>query len=147
MNLVNLVNFFRNSSIHVYTSSSKVTPICNFSISNAIRKLGQFLQLINFSLIDLRCYNVLTNVKNYEIFLSDPSLTVFHKIKSILSPAVKLSYIESGKEFCLVIDASFNDVGVLLQQKLISFFFRKLTPTETRSSTFGFEIKAVYSAV
>lgn len=79
--------------------------------------------------------------------MSDPSLTVFYKINTILSPAVKLSYIESGKEFCLVIDASFTDVGVVLQQKLISFFSRKLTPTEARSSTYGFEIKAVYSAV
>lgn len=38
-------------------------------------------------------------------------MAAFHKIKSVLSDAIKLSDIVSGKELSLTVDTSFTGVG------------------------------------
>lgn len=117
-----------------------------------MRKLCQFLGMVNFShqflpncaQIVKPLTDIFTNVKNCDI-----ALAAFHKIKSVLSHAVKLSRIVSGKELC----ASSVGVGAVLQEKIddqwktISFFFRKLSPTEVRYCTSGQELLAAYAAV
>ena len=62
-------------------------------------------------------------------------------------------HVVPGNQLCLAVDVSSRGVGAVLQQKMgdqwrpISFFPKKLTPMETRYSTFGQELLTVYSAV
>lgn len=107
-----------------HISSARISPIRSkleaFSqFSAPTRKVCQFLGIINFF---RRCLpnctqimkpstEILTNLKNCDIVLSNPAMVSFFKIKSVLSRAIKLSHIISGKEFCLAVDASSTCVG------------------------------------
>ena len=68
-------------------------------------------------------------------------------------PAFLLTYPTPNAPTCLMTDASDTAVGAVLQQhksgtwKPISFFSRKLTPAETRYSTFDRELLAVYLGI
>lgn len=62
----------------------------------------------------------------------------------------KLFYPKPDAPICLMTDASDIAVGAVLQQYVecpISFFFRKLTPTQARYSTFDRELLAIYLAI
>lgn len=62
--------------------------------------------------------DILTNVKNFDSVLSKPATGTFHKIKSVLSNAIKLSRIVADKEVCLAVEVFSIAVGVVLQQKI-----------------------------
>ena len=76
-------------------------------------------------------------------------------MKQRLSTTAKLSNLNISSEAKIVLktDASQVAVGAVLQQIVngetqpLSFFSRKLTPAESRYSTFGRELLAIYSAV
>ena len=97
--------------------------------------------------------DILTNVKNCDISLSNTALEAFNDIKLELVNAISLAHISSTSELCLACDASDRAVGAVLQQKVdnawqpIAFFSKKLNDTESRYSTFGRELYAAYSAV
>lgn len=81
------------SSAGISPSSSKVEAISQFPTFDSMKKLHQFLGLINFfqqflpssTQIVKLLMDILTNIKNCDIILSEPPLAAFHKIKSILS--------------------------------------------------------------
>ena len=83
---------------------------------------------------------------------SASALTAFLKIKKLLSLAVKSSHVVPNNHMCLGTDISFIGVVAVLQQKvadqwrLIAFFSKKLTLTDTRYSKFGLELLAAYLA-
>ena len=96
--------------------------------------------------------DMLTDVKNCDIDLSVIALAAF-KIKNISSQAVRLSHVVLGNQLYLTMDAFSIDIAAVLQQKVddhwrpVSFFSKKLTPTESRYSTFEREFIAAYLAV
>ena len=73
--------------------------------------------------------------------------------KEALASAALLSYPTTDSPTSLMTDASDTAVGAVLQQYVdgswhpISFFSKKLTPAETRYSTFDRELLAVYLAI
>ena len=73
--------------------------------------------------------------------------------KKHLTSASLLSYPTPDAPTCLMTDASDVAVGAVLQQHInntwrpISFFSRKMTPAETRYSTFDRELLAIYLAI
>ena len=151
----------RISAAGISPLPEKTEAINNFPVPDTMRKLRQFLGMVNFyrrfipnCASTLRpLTDLLTNVKNCDIHLSDEALVSFNTIKLDLSNATKLSYIRPNAELCLATDASNYAIGAVLQQKEddawrpIAFFSKKLSDTESRYSTFGRELLAAYAAV
>ena len=79
----------------------------------------------------------------------------FSALKMQLSSVATLKHFKTDKSAKLVLktDASQYAVGAVLQQMIgnethtLSFFSRKLQPAQTRYSTFGRELLAIYLAV
>ena len=77
----------------------------------------------------------------------------FQRTKLALSQATRLTHPTPGAALSLQVDASDTGVGAVLQQHSdgawvpLAFFSRSLQPAETRYSTFGRELLAVYLAV
>ncbi len=84
---------------------------------------------------------------------NDSALASFNATKDALANASLLSYPQSDAPTCLMTDASDTAVGAVLQQNIngkwnpISFFSRKITPAETRYSTFDRELLGVYFSI
>ena len=91
--------------------------------------------------------------KSQSITWTDSAISAFNATKEALASASLLSYPQSDAPTCLMIDASDTAVGAVLQQHInntwraISFFSRKMTPAETRYSTFDRELLAVYLSI
>jgi hypothetical protein len=77
----------------------------------------------------------------------------FSAAKAALVAAVPLSHPTPGATLSLAVDASDSHVGVVLQQlenrswRPLAFFSQKLSPAQSRYSTFDRELLAAYSAV
>ncbi|CAH8493846.1 unnamed protein product [Dicrocoelium dendriticum] len=86
---------------------------------------------------------------------TNEAIDTFDKIKHALSNVTALSHLRTDVNTPLILktDASQTAVGAVLQQLLNghpeppSFFSRKLQPAQTRYSTFGRELLAIYLAI
>lgn len=84
---------------------------------------------------------------------TDAAEDAFRRVKQALADAAQLAHPVPGAPLGVHVDASDSGVGAVLQQyhggawQPLSFFSRTLTPRETRYSTFGRELLAVYLAV
>ncbi|KAF2346241.1 Reverse transcriptase domain [Trinorchestia longiramus] len=143
---------------------SKVQAIRNFPKPETKHELRRFLGSVNFYQRFIRnCAHILSPSSSLVapkrrgkstliVWNTDASLA-FETIKESLTVATELSYPISGAEFSLVVDASDVAVGAVLQQTVgsltsqLSFFSRKLSPTEQRYSAFGKELLVIYLAV
>ena len=141
---------------------SKVQIIHDFPPPTSLTKLREFLGMINFyrrfiphaadilqPLTDL----LATKVKNKSLQLNEIQLSAFEKGKSELANAVLLVHPKVDSPLCIMVDASNAAVGGVLQQddngvmKPIAFFSRRLKSAETRYSTFGRELLAIYLSI
>ena len=140
----------------------KVEVIRDFPIPESLRKLREFLGLINFYRRFIpHCADIvqpLTDIlkctkKNKEIALDDTALTAFGRVKSALANATLLVHPQSASPICLMVDASDVAVGGVLQQLVdnkwepIAFFSKRLQPAEVKYSTFGRELLAAYLGI
>eukprot|EP00794_Sanderia_malayensis_P013556 gene13556-biopygen10821 len=139
---------------------SKVQIIKDFPAPTSLRKLREFLGLVNFYRRFIPdCADIvqpLTDLlstkknKNETFAFPDSAITAFEAVKSSLAQATLLVHPSPNAPYCLMVDASNVAVGGVLQQKIndvwhpISFFSKRLQPAETRYSTFGRELLAVY---
>ena len=84
---------------------------------------------------------------------TETAVTAFQATKEALANAALLAYPKLDAPTCLAIDASSMAVGGVLQQYInsswtpISFFSKKLKPTEVRYSTFDRELLAIFLAI
>jgi cleavage and polyadenylation specificity factor subunit 1 len=89
------------------------------------------------------------------IELSDVAQQAFEAAKASLCSSVKLNFFSSdpSHQLTLTTDASNAAVGAVLQQLVhgtaqpIAFFSQKLQPAQTRYSTFGRELLAIYLSI
>lgn len=87
------------------------------------------------------------------ITLDEKALSAFALIKAKLSEATLLVHPRADAPLCLLADASDVGVGGVLQQCVdgtwqpLSFFSKRLQPAETRYSTFGRELLALYLSI
>lgn len=140
----------------------KVKLIQDFPVPNSLRKLREFLGLINFYRRFIpHCADILQPLtdmlscksKNKAISLAEYELSSFQRAKTTLAEATLLVHPAVDLPLCLMVDASNLAVGGVLQQcengvmRPISFFSKRLQPAETRYSTFGRELLAVYLAI
>ena len=142
---------------------SKVDAIREFPLPTTQRSLRQFVGMVNFyhrflphcAELMLPLHSLLdsSKPKSQVLIWNDATLSAFYAIKDALVNATQLCYPSSDAPTSLVTDASDTGVGAVLQQFVngtwqpISFFSRKLTPTQTRYSTFDRELLAVYLAI
>nr|VZI04584.1 unnamed protein product [Spirometra erinaceieuropaei] len=139
---------------------SKVAAIRDFPSPTSKRQLQRFLGMVNFyrrflpncADLMLPLTNMLSGPKG-PLELTGEALTAFERIKNPLADATLLTHPAPEAQLSLMVDASTVAVGAVLQQHLagltqpLAFFSKKLLPAETRYSTFGRELLAIYLAV
>ena len=141
---------------------SKVDAVRKFPRPNTATQLRRFTGLVNFyhrfiphCAQILRPLNTLlpTARSSQQLTWTKEADTAFLDIKEALAQAALLSHPKPDAPTCIVTDASNIAVGAVLQQLIdgawcpISFFSKKLQPSETRYSTFDRELLAVYLAI
>ena len=141
----------------------KVQAIRDFPQPQTQRQLRQFIGLVNFYHRFLpHCAELMQPLhallpkdkrKSQSLTWTDLAVSAFNDTKEALAKASLLSYPQTDAPTCLMTDASDIAVGAVLQQHIngtwrpISFFSRKMTPAETRYSTFDRELLAVYLSI
>nr|VZI35605.1 unnamed protein product [Spirometra erinaceieuropaei] len=139
--------------------SSKVEAIRDFPPPTSKRQLQRFLGMVNFyrrflpncADLMLPLTNLLSGPKG-PLQLRGHALTASERIKTSLADATLLTHPAPEAPLSLMVDASTVAVGAVLQQHIndstrpLAFFSKKLSPAETRYSTFGRELLAIYLA-
>ena len=137
----------------------KVEAIRNFPQPQSQRQLRQFIGLVLFCHRFLpRCANLMQPLhvlirpgksKSQTLTWTDEAVTAFNATKEDLASASLLSYPKADAPTCLTTNAL--DTAVQQHHNWtwypISFFSKKMTPAETRYSTFDRELLAVYLAI
>jgi hypothetical protein len=137
-----------------------VKALTDFPPPSDLKQLQRFLGLINFyrrflpgiagtlqPLTDLLRGNPKTLV------WSEDAATAFSAAKTALAAATSLVHPLPGAVISLATDASNTHIGGVLQQlsagswRPLAFFSRKLSPAESKYSTFDRELLAVFAAV
>jgi cleavage and polyadenylation specificity factor subunit 1 len=150
---------------HTVTSSgispiaSHVQPILDFPPPHDVRALQKFLGMLNFFrrflpgiAHTLKPLTDLTSGKGAIKWTSEMH-AAFLSAKQALASATPLFHPDPSAKLSLATDASDSHVGAVLQQRQASawqplaFFSKKLSPTESRYSTFDRELLAVYLSV
>ena len=148
---------------------AKVQAIRDFPLPTSLTKLREFLGLVNFYRRFLpRCSHIaqpLTDMLGsppkrssakrdaQPLQWTDAATSAFDQVKHALADAALLSHPKPDAPLCVMTDASDVAVGAALQQKVdniwqpIAFFSKRLQPAETRYSTFGRELLAVYLSI
>ena len=141
----------------------KVQAIQDFPAPSSLRKLREFLGLVNFyrrfiphcaalvqPLTDLLSPK---RTGTETLYLSEDALAAFKAVKTALANAALLTHPNSAAPYCLMVDASTVAVGGVLQQYVhniwqpISFFSKRLRPAETKYSTFSRELLSIYLSI
>ncbi|BHF84234.1 hypothetical protein SprV_0902738500 [Sparganum proliferum] len=139
---------------------SKVYAVRKFPPPTSKRQLQRFLGMVNFyrrflpncADLMLPLTNMLSGPKG-PLELTGEALAAFERIKNSLADATLLTHPAPEAQLSLMVDASTVAVGAVVQQHLagstqpLAFFSKKLLPAETRYSTFGRELLAIYLAV
>ena len=138
----------------------KVQAVRDFPQPQSQRQLCQFIGLVNFYHRFLPHYadlmqplHSLLKDKTQSLTWTDEAVAAFNATKQALANASLLAYPSPDAPTCLMTDAFDTAVGAVLQQYIndtwqpISFFSCKMTPAETRYSTFDRELLAVYLSI
>ena len=138
----------------------RVRVIQEFPVPNSLKKLREFLGIVNFYHRFLpRCANILRPLNDLlkahhkDFTWSTAAATAFEKAKDLLAKATLLNHPTPDAPTCVMTDASNVAVGAVLQQltdglwKPISYFSRTLTATESHYSTFDRELLAIYLSI
>ena len=140
----------------------KVQAVREFPQPQHQRQLRRFIGLVNFyhrflphaAELMQPLHSLLSGKdKSQPLIWTDTAVAAFNATKAALAKASLLVYPSLNAPTCLMTDAADTAVGAVLQQHIngtwhpISFFSCKLTPAETRYSTFDRELLAVYLAI
>ena len=137
--------------------------ILDFPVPTAHRRLREFLGLVNFyyrflphAADLLRPLNELLTcpiTSTKAVTWTEEAQTAFRAAKEALASATLLSHLHPTAPLAIISDASDVAIGAVLQQRVdgqwqpIAYFSKKLTPPQTRYSTFDQQLLAVYLAI
>nr|VZI42554.1 unnamed protein product [Spirometra erinaceieuropaei] len=130
---------------------SKVTAIRDFPPPSSKCQLQRFLGVVNFYRRFLpHCADTILPLmsllsgpkRSFELFAN--TLAAFHKVKAALADAIFLTHFSPDASISLMVSASNVAFGADLQQYACR---RTSSPLQTRYSTFGQELLAVFLAV
>ena len=147
----------------IHPLEQKVEIIRTFPQPTSQRKLRQFLGLVNFYRRFIpSCAHILQPLHHLlsgspkndrRLEWNSEAEAAFVAIKEALADATLLVHPHVDAPTSLITDASDTAVGAVLQQQIdsvwspLGYFSRKLTPAETRYSTFDRELLAVYLSI
>ena len=150
----------RVSSQGIQPLPERVKAVTDFPTPTSLRKLREFLGLVNFyhrfipnCASILGPLNSLLTTKQQMLSWTEEATASFHSIKQSLAEAALLTHPKPFAPTCIMSDASDTAVGAVLQQQVdgvwhpIAYFSKKLRPPETRYSTFDRELLAVYLSI
>ena len=136
--------------------------IAKFPQPDSLTKLRGFIGLVNFyrrfipncaSIVQPLTDLLKCKERKKAIVLDEEAVIAFEKVKTVLADATLLAHHEPNAPLNLMVDASNFAVGGVLQQQIegswqpIAFFSKRLKSAETRYSTFGRELLAIYLAI
>ena len=141
----------------------KVQTVRDFPLPDSTRKLREFLGLVNFYhrflphaadlLNPLHALLPHSTQGTKSLTWTEQARSAFSAAKDALADATLLSHPQPNAHLAIMSDASDIAIGAVLQQRVgdewqpISYFSRKLNPTERRYSTFDRELLAIYLAI
>lgn len=141
----------------------KVKVISEFPKPKTYMELKRFLAMINFyrrflpraAETQAPLHKYLNTKKNdkREIPWTETATASFEKCKLDLTHAVTLHYHAPNQHLQLMVDASDTAIGSALHAVVdnkpqpLSFYSRKLSPTEKRYSTYDRELLAIYASI
>ena len=142
--------------------SEKTGAILKYPQPQSTKSLRRFLEMVNYYCRFIpNCsglFGPLTDLLKQDtkqLFFTPEADSAFSAIKKQLSHLTSLTHLKTipNVQLCLKTDASQSAVGAVLQQLVhieiqpLSFFSCKLQPAQTRYSTFGRELLAIYLAI
>ena len=150
----------RISSKGVLPLPSKVSAVTSFPVPNSVKSLQEFVGMVTYyhrfipqaASIMTPLYSVLKG-KPKSLSWGPSQDAAFRATKDALVKATYLKFPVPGAPLILSTDASDTAMGGVLEQVVhghpqpLAFFSKKLSPAETRYSTFDRELLAVYSSV
>lgn len=142
----------------------RVLAVRNLPEPTTVQELRRFLAMLNFYRRFLPCAAhtqaplnayLIGSKKNDKrrIDWTPEARNAFHQCKEDLASAATLDYPSTSKSLALMVDASNTAIGAVLQQqyldswKPIAFFSKKLSPAQTKYSTYDRELLGAYEAV
>ncbi|CAH8466367.1 unnamed protein product [Schistosoma rodhaini] len=134
--------------------------IKNYPLADSFKKLRCFIGMINFYRRFIpKCADIakpLTDLLRGRaklLMMTPQAIQAFEQLKNALSTEALLVRRKVNAPLAIMTDASNVAVGAVLQQRVnqqwqpLSFFSKKLSATQTKYSTFGRELLAVYLAI
>ena len=140
--------------------ASKVEAVLNFPEPNTVKSLRTFNGLVSYyrrfipncaSLIQPLTDLLRGNNKSIEFNI--PAKNAFNQVKKAIEDATLLMYHDPAAPLSISVAASDTAIGAVLQQQVnklwqpLAFFSRRLQLAETKYSTFGRELLAMYCAI
>nr|WP_239110335.1 reverse transcriptase family protein [Streptococcus dysgalactiae] len=138
----------------------KVSAIRDFPAPTSYRQLRRFLGLVNFyrrfipNCADLmRPLTDLLRGGSRKFTFPESAQSAFSSIKEAIANIALLAHPDPSAPISLWTDASDSAVGAVLQQLVdgtwhpLAFFSKRLQPAESRYSTFGRELLAIYLGI
>ncbi|BHF63018.1 hypothetical protein SprV_0200600700 [Sparganum proliferum] len=139
---------------------TKVSAIRDFPTPTSFQQLRRFIGLVNFyrrfiphcAQLMLPLTNLLRG-NNREFSFPDTAVETFNRARKALADTTALVHPIPDAPLSIVADASNLAIGAALQQQTptgtqpLAFYSAKLTPPQTRYSTFGRELLAIYLAI
>lgn len=142
----------------------KIKCLIEYPLPKTIDQLKRFLAVLNYyhrfmkhaAELQVPLYSLIkgkTKKNRSLIIWTEQTEEAFHKCKKAISDASLLSHFNPNAHLAVAVDASETSIGAVLEQYIdgeiqpLSFFSRKLTPAETKYSTFDRELLAAYSAI
>lgn len=141
----------------------KVDTVRNCSLPSTVKQLRRFLGMINFyrrfipnaATIQspLNKYLIGKKSNNSPIEWTDESKNAFLQIKEALAQAALLAHPSPSAPLSLMVDASNDAVGGVLQQRIgnqwqpLSFYTKKFNVAQQKYSTYDRELLAAYLAI
>ncbi|CAH8649038.1 unnamed protein product [Dicrocoelium dendriticum] len=159
---VDSVNFLghRISSAGVVPLQDKIQAIIDYPEPHSFKQLRRFDGLVNFyrrfipncaSLMQPLTDLLRGKLKTFEF--PTAARAAFKSLKEAIANIASIAHHDPTAPLSLSTDASDVAVGAVLQQRVadtwqpLAFFSKRLQPTESRYSTFGRELLAVYLAI
>lgn len=160
------IDFLGHKITHfgILPAYDRVVAIREFKRPNTVKQLRRFLGTINFY------RRFIPNAAEQQAFLNDftkgskkndnrtinwspASIKAFDTCKLQLSEATALVHPSSTAQLAVMVDASDNAIGAVIQQNVngewqpLGFFSKRLDATQQRYSTYDRELLAAYSAI
>ncbi|MBM6549273.1 reverse transcriptase domain-containing protein, partial [Streptococcus dysgalactiae] len=144
----------------IHPKSNKVSAIRDYPVPSTYRQLRQFAGLVNFYRRFIpQCAHKMQPLTDLlrggekKFTFPESAHAAFTSIKEAIANIALLAHPDSNAQLSLITDASNSAVGAVLQQLVdgtwqpLAFFSKRLQPAETRYSTFGRELLAIYLGI